>query len=200
MIKRLIYFTFSLFVINANAALLYVDNGMLMGAGNVDVGGTLYDVEFVDGACADVFTGCDELSDLDFNDFNTANLAAQALIDQVFIDGIDGNFDSETTNIFGCGNESTCVAYVPYAIINYFQSPGVNTRFSANRAGNQIDNIGNNINNSISGSPFYGERDSDVYARFTVTYIPEPSTFAIFALGLMGLVSRRFKNTLKASK
>ena len=34
----------------------------------MDVGGSLYDVEFLDGTCVDLFTGCDDLSGFTFTD------------------------------------------------------------------------------------------------------------------------------------
>jgi len=37
---------------------------------------------------------------------------------------------------------------------------------------------------------------SNVWSNFDITTVPEPSTLAIFGLGLMGLASRRFKKTL----
>ena len=50
----------------ASAATLNVVGGQLMGASGVDVGGILYDVEFLDGTCIDLFSGCDESADFDF--------------------------------------------------------------------------------------------------------------------------------------
>ena len=44
---------------NADPVLLVNGSGVLTGAHNVQVGGTLYDVMFVDGTCVDVFGGCD---------------------------------------------------------------------------------------------------------------------------------------------
>jgi len=86
----------------AAAVLLVNGSGQLTGATGVDVGGTLYDVTFVDGTCAALFDGCNEISDFDFSDQATAEAAGQALFDQVFIDGLPGNFDSNSGLTFGC--------------------------------------------------------------------------------------------------
>ena len=42
----------------ANAVPIVV-GGQLVGATNVDVGGTFYDVTFVEGSCNTLFNGCD---------------------------------------------------------------------------------------------------------------------------------------------
>jgi len=40
---------------------LIVNGGQLEGATGVDVGGTLYDVEFLDGTCVTLYMGCDSV-------------------------------------------------------------------------------------------------------------------------------------------
>ncbi len=50
----------------AQAATLDIVGGILHGASGVDVGGTLYDVEFLDGTCIVLFNGCDQSSDFTF--------------------------------------------------------------------------------------------------------------------------------------
>ena len=56
------------FVSSVQAAILNVDGGgNLLGASNVDIGGVLYNVEFVDDSCINVFDGCDEEIDFDFS-------------------------------------------------------------------------------------------------------------------------------------
>ena len=98
----------------ANAAALLVNaSGILTGATGVNVGGTLYDVEFVDGTCAAVFTECDATSDLTFTTSAAALTAGQALLDQVFLDGSAGNFDTPPELTLGCTSDS-CVALVPF--------------------------------------------------------------------------------------
>jgi hypothetical protein len=47
----------------ASGATLNASGGQILGASGVDVGGTLYDVEFLDGTCIALFSGCDEVSD-----------------------------------------------------------------------------------------------------------------------------------------
>jgi hypothetical protein len=65
------------------AVTLDVVGAQLMGASNVLVDGSLYDVQFVDGSCIDVFNGCDDVSDFTFQSQAVASLASQALVDQV---------------------------------------------------------------------------------------------------------------------
>ena len=68
----------SFFAVNsaARAASLNVVGGTLVGASNVDVDGQLFDVEFVDGRCIDLFDGCDDASDFDFDNESAARLGS----------------------------------------------------------------------------------------------------------------------------
>ncbi len=77
----------------------------------------LYDVAFLEGSCATLFNGCDELSDFTFQSLSTALAAAQALIDQVFLDvAVGKEFDSQPTLTFGCpGDINLCISFIPYA-------------------------------------------------------------------------------------
>jgi hypothetical protein len=74
----------------SNSATLIVNSGSLMGATGVDVDGVLYDVNFLDGICAEPYDGCDQNSDFPFsNSFNDGTLlgiAMTALLEQVLID------------------------------------------------------------------------------------------------------------------
>jgi hypothetical protein len=44
---------------SAQAATLDIQAGQLFGATGVDVAGTLYDVQFIDGTCAALYIGCE---------------------------------------------------------------------------------------------------------------------------------------------
>ena len=70
--------------------------------------GNLYDVQFLDGTCIGLYNGCDEISDFTFQTQSSAALASQALLDQVFLDGPLGNFDSDPTLTFGCSSFYEC--------------------------------------------------------------------------------------------
>jgi hypothetical protein len=83
----------------AAAPTLQIDgNGVPLGALGIDVAGTLYDVTFVDGTCAALFDGCDDAADFDFTTGAAARAAAQALLDQVFVN----QFDTQVNLTFGC--------------------------------------------------------------------------------------------------
>ena len=85
------------------AATLNVVVGQLHGATGVDVGGTLYDVVFLDGSCISVYGTCEQ-SSFTFNSESDATIASQALIDQVFInDAIKGDFDTQLYLVNGIG-------------------------------------------------------------------------------------------------
>lgn len=64
-----------------------------------------------------------------------------------------------------------------------------------NRA-SDIQSAISSADNYISNPNYTGLTSSqqDRIANFSVTSVPEPSTFAIFALGMIGLVLRKFKN------
>ncbi len=87
----------------ASAAVLdFNGSGQLTGATGVDVDGTLYDVAFVDGTCANLFNGCDNpMDDFVFLTQALADSASQALLNQVLFDGAMGNFRSQPELVFG---------------------------------------------------------------------------------------------------
>ena len=104
----------------ANAATLNVVGGQLVGASGVDVGGTLFNVEFLDGTCLALFSGCDSASDFTFNTASSAEAASQALIDQVFLNTFLGAFDSDPEFTSGCSDPNECVALTPYQLSSEF--------------------------------------------------------------------------------
>jgi hypothetical protein len=61
---------------SAQAATLNIIGGQLHGAFGVDVGETLYDVEFLDGSCITLFNGRDSLGDFAFCNSTDATLAS----------------------------------------------------------------------------------------------------------------------------
>src|SRR5262249_52013401 len=84
------------------AATLVVSGGRLAGARNVEVGANFYDVMFVTGYCAPNFNGCNSKHSFVFSQEGAAK-AAQALLDQVFVDGPRGPFfDTQPNRTVGC--------------------------------------------------------------------------------------------------
>ena len=99
------------------AADLVVDGGILQGASGVDVQGTNYSVSLVEGTCVSVFSGCDSSSDFTFTSNAAATAAAQALLDEVFINDPAGVFDDDPTLTAGCtATTDACFGYTPYAV------------------------------------------------------------------------------------
>jgi hypothetical protein len=111
----------------AGAATLQVVDGKLTGATGVDVGGTLYDVRFLEDTCETLFAGCDEPGDFPFPSEEDAGgsfqgepprdaeirVALQALSTQVFLDTAAGAFDSDPGLTVGCPT-GFCNIAVPY--------------------------------------------------------------------------------------
>lgn len=64
--------------------------------------GLLYDVEFLDGSCVELYYGCDDTStDFMFKQPITAGVASSALFDKVFLDGF-GLYGSMPSLMNGC--------------------------------------------------------------------------------------------------
>ena len=179
-----------------SAATLNVVGGQLMGASGVDVGGSLYDVEFLDGTCASVFSGCDEASDFTLSDWNEAGLAAQALLDQVLLDGPSGNFDSSPWLTAGC-SASHCEISTRNQHAGSWAGGGFshlvfNTVYIENDNNNQFMA---DFWWSDTGPPYVPHDTSTMttyaYARWSASPVPEPSTALLLGIGLAGLGMRR---------
>ena len=182
----------------ARAATLIIDGfGQLTGAEGVDVNGTLYDVTFADGTCTALFNGCDEEADFTFNSGAVAADAAQALLDQVFVDVGFGEFDSAPSLTNGCNVDANCNAFIPYGFAGDFIS-------IASAQNNPMADI-DTVKPSLAAGP-----DNDFAFNIYVTYalfsaagpdlpgdnpdtpgadVPAPSALLLFAIGLAGLAT-----------
>lgn len=166
----------------AAAATLVIDgSGHLTGATGVNVGGTLYDVTFQDGTCGSVFGACDA-ANFAFNSSGAADLAAQALLDQVFVDGLLGQFDSNPALTVTCLSLTACQFAIPYAVQSsfvYFSAP---VNYSA--AGDQVNSSTFQVDLNLIADP------NTSFAKFTlsaVPSVPEPATWAMMLLGFGGI-------------
>ena len=94
----------------ARGQTLDIQANVLMGATDVQVGGTLYDVVFVDGTCIELFDGCDDVTDFVFTDIPSATLAANA-IEQLIEGYLPNDLDPALTN--GCSSSTRCHIFTP---------------------------------------------------------------------------------------
>ena len=183
----------------AGAATLLVDDfGQLTGAQGVDVNGILYDVTFDGGNCVSAFGGCDEVADFTFNNPADALAAAQALLDQVFINTIEGAFDDDATLTAGCTLDELCFALIPYAL------PGID-EVAVALAGNVGAGFGGDNGTQLFPEGFPVSEPSGIsaiYALFAAAPdfpegnpdtpgadVPTPSALLLLAAGLAGLAT-----------
>lgn len=183
---------------------LHVTNGILTGADDVNVNGALYNVTFADGSCNSLFNGCSQ-SSFAFTTLDSAGAAARALLDQVFVDGPDGQFDSVTNKVVGCGVNALCRTSIPF---NAYISNGAN---SAYPAGSPVFSHARAINyyhagtDSVSYATIQASSDTSPtpennFAIFTfvspaASEVPEPSSIALIGIALAGFgFARRRKS------
>ena len=164
---------FALVASEAEAATLIVVAGQLRGASNVAVGESLYDVEFVDGTCIELFNGCDEPSDFAFTSLAAASIASHSLINRVFVDGVDGLFDSVPMSTNGC-ETYWCIIVTPSEWLS-------EAAFIGTMSENDINEFGDGTYDRILDSTWdTTTRPAHVYARWTL--VPEPGTALLIAV------------------
>jgi hypothetical protein len=172
---------------SANAATLNVVGGQLLGASNVLVNGDLYDVEFLDGTCTVLFTGCDEASDFTFSSFAAATLASQALLDQVFLDAAD-TFDTSPDLTNG----------ILTSVVGFLETPYTGDALTFSSL-STVNGDGATYFDTVVG-PFTETatwnsltNSSEAFARWSP--VPEPGTASLLAFGLVGIVAMRRRRT-----
>jgi hypothetical protein len=172
----------------AGAAVLQVNtSGILTGATGVDVGGKLYDVTFADGSCNSVFNGCVR-SAFAFTTEATATLAARSLLEQVFLDGPKGQFDSNPGLTFGCIGASFCATFLPYSSS---AASYINVMTARNGAFINSDVISIGLPNKFIDSSSDNNLNFAVFKVAAPTAVPEPTSIALFGLALAGLAFTR---------
>lgn len=191
--------SFGVMVSPASAAveLLVNGDGKLTGANGVDVGGTLYDVRFVDGTCVAVFSGCDSLSDFQFIDRGLARDASTALLDQVFVDVGPRLFDSDPSLTCGAGAQA-CRVLTPVEFIEpvtgVFRGQG---RAANNRVLEAEDGT---VTTSFRFTEDFALDPTSIFALWTPSVsapVPLPATLPLIGLGLgaAALVARRKRSS-----
>jgi len=191
--------------------ILQTSGSKLTGATGIEVGGKLYDVTFSGGSCADLFGGCDEISDFIFQTEADTRAASQALLDNVFVDLIH-QFDSLPNLTEGCSSFTECRVVTPFTIATSIypilidpirnQLPGIFFPPSLGD-GTPLKNMNgayalNNANESDDGVSVFNQRSpifiNPTYAIWVeqpTTTVPEPSSVALIALGIVELRNRR---------
>lgn len=183
-----LWIVLSVFSSHVGAATLQISSGELIGATEVDVNGTLYDIEFISQNCFGLFSGCDSENDFAFNTIEDADAASLALEQQVFndSDAIHLNYDTNPQFTANITNSVSGQILTPYTLRLTGPSPrGVFTSAFTNSTA-IVDSI--ELVVLARGSRPFGDATYAVWSVAQVTVVPLPSAVWLFGTGIAGLL------------
>lgn len=171
------------------APILQTSGGELTGAQGVLVNGVGYNVEFLDGTCTAVFGVCSP-ANFAFSTLADANAASAALLEQVFVDGTSGDFDSDPSLTSGC-TVSLCVAITPYDFLAV--SNEIHASLLLNQQADTDDEL---FGFGVVPNVDLTAREQSVWARWSRSdgvSVPSPGTASLVVLGgaVAGSIRRR---------
>lgn len=164
---------------SANAATFITDaNGQLTGIQGIEYRGSLYDAEFVDGRCTELFSGCNDLSDFTFQSSRDAGGIANLLKNDIIQNTAEGMFDSNPALTLGCTFSVQCEMIIPFGF-----TPTGEFRYAAFLNG-RTDTV---IFGALPPTRNLALEGTRTFARFSLASapnaVPEPSTWAMLLLG-----------------
>lgn len=169
-------------------------SGQLLGAQNVSVGNQLFDVQFENGSCVLLFSGCDSIDDFVFTSIADARAASQSLLDQVLLDLPSGQFDSNSSLANGCiGGTGSCRIMTPYTPIrNADGTLPVATLLNSSATPGliQLDFVLFPADNIAPAQHTAYLSTNRTYAIWTpATAVPLPSSILLFGSAIAGLAA-----------
>jgi hypothetical protein len=191
MLKKILALTCLTLSITANSATLIVSGGQLMGATDVDVDGTFYDVSFLDGSCYSLFDGCTSFV---FTTLATAQAASGALLDQVFT----GIYDDTPGLTFGIGAEDPRGLAITPIARTVDAVPGlvwITQVENYSLADGREDRYGRFDAWEIESDTTIDPGSEDVWASWSLSPVPVPAAAWLFGSALIGLGAIKRKRT-----
>jgi len=169
---------------NAASTVLETTGSFLTGATEVNVGGVMYDVSFINDSATNIFGAIpvfDAVTKIEADNFSLA------LIEQVLI----GSY-SIPSNIFGCEGSYDCHINTPYGVDKDAGS-GIDLILASqvDMGGYSLDS--NDVQDAAWERINWVPGGQTVYADWRVATVPEPTTFTLLGLGLLGLGFTRRK-------